>query len=163
MLPPAGERKPVEWVEALTPAGYDPEHQALVSLYNVRPSAGGGMFVDSEDLVTLMAVDRNWLRRQLGINPAAAALLTVQGDSMMDTLQPGEIILIDLEKVTPRDGIYVVRLHGLLLVKRLQILPDAILVKSDNAQYQSFQIPLASPSDLEIVGRVVWSWQGRRF
>jgi phage repressor protein C with HTH and peptisase S24 domain len=49
-----------------------------------------------------------------------------------------------------------------LLVKRLQMLPNGIIkVKSDNALYEPWEINKENldGTDIEIIGRVVWSGQ----
>jgi phage repressor protein C with HTH and peptisase S24 domain len=49
-----------------------------------------------------------------------------------------------------------------LLVKRLQMLPNGIIkVKSDNALYEPWEINKENldGTDIEIIGRVVWSCQ----
>lgn len=62
-----------------------------------------------------------------------------------------------------QDGIYVIRLKGTLLVKRLQRLPGNILkIISDNHSYEPYSIDLTKEHrDFAIIGRVVWA--GRRF
>lgn len=82
---------------------------------------------------------------------------------MEPTLRPGDMMLIVKQGAQPvTDGIYVVRLEGTLLVKRLQRLPgNALNVSSDNPAYKPFIIDRKSDGDFAIVGRVIWA--GRRF
>jgi len=90
------------------------------------------------------------------------AAIRAEGDSMRPTLSDGDDILVDASEAGRRlrDGIYVLRREGALLVKRLALSPAAgrIAVLSDNPDYPSW--PECDPADLEIVGRVVWV--GRR-
>ncbi|MGQ4827542.1 S24 family peptidase, partial [Enterococcus faecalis] len=53
-----------------------------------------------------------------------------------------------------RDGIHVVRIDDVLLVKRLESAgPGRVRVLSDNPAYPRFERPLA---EVAIIGRVVW-------
>ena len=59
-----------------------------------------------------------------------------------------------------RDGLYVLRLDGMLLVKRLAISPAArrVSILSDNPAYPGWSD--CDPAAVDVVGRVVWV--GRR-
>lgn len=60
------------------------------------------------------------------------------------------------------NGIYVLRFNGELLVKRLQFtMSNTIKVISDNKAYDTEEInpEQLTGTDLEIIGRVVWSGQ----
>ena len=88
-------------------------------------------------------------------------LIYVEGESMESTLRPGDMILIDRRDQTQeKDGIYVLRLDGTLLVKRLQKLPGGIIeVTSDNPAYRSYSLKFSEMEgvDMAIIGRVVWA------
>jgi phage repressor protein C with HTH and peptisase S24 domain len=76
---------------------------------------------------------------------------------MVPTLADGDEILVDeTDRERLRDGIYVLRVDGALMVKRLVREGDGFAVRSDN--------PRADPVDLaggvDVVGRVLWA--GRR-
>ena len=86
---------------------------------------------------------------------------------MEPTLRAGDVILVDGRANQPdREGVYILRMNGMLLVKRIQAMPGGVLkIMSDNPAYQPFMIDTSSveqPGDgsLAILGRVVWS--GRR-
>jgi phage repressor protein C with HTH and peptisase S24 domain len=111
-----------------------------------------------------LAFSRDWLASELGLEPARAAYLEMEGDAMEPTLRPGACLLVD-RSVGERgswEGIYALYLDGELLVKRLQRLPDRrIKVSCDNPAYEDFLLPLeGSEPQLEVVGQVVWV--GRR-
>ncbi len=60
------------------------------------------------------------------------------------------------------DGTYVMKYDNNLLVKRLQVLPKGIItVKSDNTMYEPWEINKEdiNGTDIELIGRVVWSGQ----
>ena len=81
---------------------------------------------------------------------------------MFPTLSDGDEILVDRGDAAARlrDGIYVIRLEGALMVKRLALNPVArrVTVQSDNAAYPSW--PDCDPKKIGLVGRVLWV--GRR-
>lgn len=140
------------------------DEYAPVPLYDVRASAGHGALVEGESVADALVFKRQWIHQELHANPADLYLIHVDGESMEPTLRPGDVILVDRRsaQAVPRDGIYVLRMDGSLLVKRLQRLPGKkVKVTSDNPAYEPFELPLDDPGDdMAIIGRVVWS--GRR-
>lgn len=126
----------------------------------VGASAGGGSLAE-EGAATPFAFDARWLRR-LAADPKRLAIIGVEGDSMAPTLAHGDDIMVDNSDAATRlrDGIYVLRRDGLLLVKRLarSAMRDQVAIISDNPAYPTERdVNLRS---LDIVGRVVWA--GRR-
>ena len=101
-----------------------------------------------------------WIRR-LGADPADLSLIVVDGDSMAPTLGDGDDIMVDHGAVSRslRDGIYVLRMDDVLLVKRVAMGPSGKLsIRSDNPQYPDWED--VSADNVNIIGRVVWT--GRR-
>jgi len=136
----------------------------LLPLYGVQGGAGDGAMVDSEEVEDLLAFKREWITRELRSSPDDLSLIYVRGESMVPTLNPGDVILVERNhRATVSDGIYVIRMGEALLVKRLQFLPEgALMVTSDNPAYQPFRVSLKEQGDeFSIIGRVVWA--GRRF
>ncbi|MDO8414172.1 MAG: helix-turn-helix transcriptional regulator [Gallionellaceae bacterium] len=134
-----------------------------IPLYDVHAAAGGGALVDAEHVVDVLHFKQEWIRAELRASPDDLYLIHVDGESMEPTLRPGDIILVDKrDHSQARDGIYVLRMNGTLLVKRLQRLPGGVIkVTSDNAAYSPFEINASNADDgFAIIGRVVWS--GRR-
>jgi phage repressor protein C with HTH and peptisase S24 domain len=90
------------------------------------------------------------------------SMIRVRGDSMSPTLSDGDDILVDANDSATRirDGIYVLRHDDGLMVKRVALNPisRSVTVKSDNPAYPDW--PDCKPSDIGVVGRVVWA--GRR-
>jgi phage repressor protein C with HTH and peptisase S24 domain len=129
-----------------------------VPFLNVRASAGSGAVAELEAPRGRFGFDPRWLRRLTGSKPDRLSIITVMGDSMFPTLSDGDEVIVDggdgAERL--RDGIYVLRVDDALLVKRLALGPTGrrISVRSDNKAYPSWED--CDPSDLQIVGRVVW-------
>ncbi len=140
------------------------EAYVLLPLYSVQGGAGEGAVVNTEEVEDLLAFKREWITRELRSSPDDLSLIYVRGESMVPTLNPGDVILIERSRGAPvSDGIYVIRMGEAILVKRLQFLPDSeLMVTSDNAAYQPFRVSLREAGEeFSIIGRVVWA--GRRF
>ncbi|SEJ01140.1 Phage repressor protein C, contains Cro/C1-type HTH and peptisase s24 domains [Sphingobium sp. AP50] len=124
-------------------------------------SAGGGTLDDDERASGAMAFDARWLRH-LGVRPQRVSIIRVDGESMAPTLNDGDDIMVDHDDDADRlrDGVYVLRLDAVLMVKRIAMGPlrGRFSVVSDNPHYPDWAD--IDPALVDIVGRVVWT--GRR-
>lgn len=125
----------------------------------VRASAGTGSFAEEESARPYFAFDPKWLKSLTGSPASRLSVIRVEGDSMAPTLSAGDDILVDLADGPERlrDGIYVLRVDGTLLVKRLAIHPVGrrVTVQSDNPAYGD--LPDCSLDEIECIGRVIWT------
>jgi phage repressor protein C with HTH and peptisase S24 domain len=134
-----------------------------VSRLDVDASAGPGALDSAERRLGRIGFDAAWLRR-LGLaggEPDRLSVVRVDGDSMAPTLCDGDEILVDRDDGAARlrDGLYVLRIEGSLVVKRLAVGPGGrFSVGSDNPAYPVW--PDIEPGTVDPVGRVVWF--GRR-
>lgn len=137
-------------------------------LYDIRDAtnavsaSGKGRVADE-----MLQFSTAWIKRELGAAPSDLFLVIVDDESMTPTLRPGDTILLDRRATKPdREGVYILKMNGVSMVKRLQILPGGIVkVVSDNPAYETFTIRLSDINDRDfaILGRVVWVvWAGRR-
>lgn len=146
---------------------YAPEGHSLtpVPILNISASAGHGSVVLSEKTSGFIGFSREWLHQQ-GLSPADLFSMPTMGESMEPTIKAGEYVLCSKAEhhLKPGDGIFVVRLEGDILVKRLQRLPGGILqVSSDNAAfYKPFNIDINDGTDFLILGKVVIVHGARR-
>lgn len=131
----------------------------LIPKLSVGASAGSGAIPDRETLAGKIGFDEKWLRKQ-GLDPSKLSLIQVDGDSMSPTLKHGDDIMVDNRAVAAvRDGIHVIRLDDVLMVKRLASGPGGrISVLSDNPAYPGW--PDVDGAAVTVLGRVVWA--GRR-
>jgi hypothetical protein len=124
-------------------------------------SAGAGSLDEDEATGDDMAFHPRWLR-DLGGRPDSLSIIRVDGESMMPALGHGDDIMVDRSDGAERlrDGIYVLRLDDVLMVKRvaMTLRRDRFSVRSDNPAFPSWED--IDPADVTIVGRVIWS--GRR-
>lgn len=125
----------------------------------VRASAGPGAFAEEVSARPYFAFDPRWLKSLTGSSASRLSVIRVEGDSMAPTLSAGDDILVDLGDAAARlrDGIYVLRVDGALLVKRLAIHPVGrrVTVQSDNPAYGD--IPDCGLDEIECIGRVIWA------
>lgn len=132
----------------------------LIPKLAVGASAGPGAINEGETLAGKIGFDEKWLRKQ-GLDPASLSLIRVDGDSMAPTLNNGDDIMVDRRATATglRDGIHVIRLDDVLMVKRLALGPAGRLsILSDNPAYPDW--PDVKGSAVAVIGRVVWA--GRR-
>ena len=106
-----------------------------------------------------------WLRQRIP-NAAAHALRFIHGtgDSMTPTIADGDILLVDTTQRDPAamDGVYVLRAAGALYIKRVyKNLLGALEVSSDNPAIKTVDV-LDGTHEVEVIGRVIWAWGGRR-
>lgn len=130
---------------------------AFVPRLDVTASAGNGSFAISEDTEGMLAFRSDWLRDR-GINPKMASALTVAGDSMEPVIRDGDILLVDRSIDYVKDnGIYVVVIGGLLVVKRVHTGMDgSVTLISDNTVYPPETICANEVGELIFAGRVMW-------
>lgn len=129
---------------------------------NAASATGAGRTADE-----VLQFSTNWVKRELNATPQDLYLIHVDDESMEPTLRPRDTILLDRRVTKPdREGVYILNVEGVPLVKRLQILPGgSVKVVSDNPAYETFTIRLSDINgrDFAILGRVVWVvWAGRR-
>lgn len=125
----------------------------------VRASAGPGSIPGEESAKPYFAFDPIWLKSLTGSPASKLSVIRVEGDSMAPTLSAGDDILVDLVDAAERlrDGIYVLRVDGTLLVKRLAIHPVGrrVTVQSDNPAYGD--LPDCGLDEIDCIGRVIWA------
>jgi repressor LexA len=121
---------------------------------DVGASAGPGGLVEGEARRRPGALSPALLR-ELGVRAEAASMIRVKGDSMLPTLADGDEILVDRDRrrVEGRGGVFVIRLDGELMVKRLRVGVGGIELVSDNPDWET---RLVAARDLDVVGRVAW-------
>ena len=127
---------------------------------DVGASAGPGAMNEGEALSGKIGFDEKWLRK-LGVDPKQLSLIRVEGDSMLPTLADGDDIMVDRAAANKPlcDGIHVIRMDDVLMVKRLARGPAGRLsVLSDNPAYPDWVD--VDGAGVTVVGRVVWT--GRR-
>jgi phage repressor protein C with HTH and peptisase S24 domain len=132
--------------------------RVAVRRLDVEASAGPGAAGADDRALFEVGFDPHWLRR-IGGNSRRLSMIEVRGDSMAPLLGDGDEILVDEGDAAERlrDGVYVLRREGALMVKRLSPHPGGrrVSVTSDNPAYPSW--PDCDAGEIEVVGRVIWA------
>ncbi|ASP38503.1 LexA family transcriptional repressor [Bacterioplanes sanyensis] len=123
---------------------------------DVQASAGFGASGFSEELEQQFVLDRQWLSQTLRISGDRLFCIHVSGDSMLPTLEDGDMILVDpAQQQLQSNSIYVLSHADGLMTKRLQRQGETIQVISDNDSFSDWTL---DPNDeqTQVVGKVVW-------
>ncbi|MCL6375927.1 helix-turn-helix transcriptional regulator [Pectobacterium aroidearum] len=136
----------------------DIDEFAFIPRYDVRAAAGHGALNETETPKFPMAFRKYWIKNFLNADPHHLFVITVDGSSLEGTLNDGDNILVNGADTDPKEGIYVLRVDGHLLVKLVQRVPGGLLkVSSTNTAYEPFTVDMNNqPEDFAIIGRVVW-------
>jgi repressor LexA len=127
---------------------------AQVPRIDAAASAGPGALVEGDAVLAEMLFDPALLRG-LGVREADASIIRATGDSMLPGIADGDLLLVDgARRLTVKGGVFVIRLDGVLLVKRIARSRGMVTIASDN--------PAATPiaprpaSEVDVLGAVVW-------
>ncbi|MGP3725909.1 LexA family transcriptional regulator [Cereibacter sphaeroides] len=147
---------------AATIKASDQEEPALVRIYDVNASAGGGAVVpDYEAVASQLAFPPGYLRTITSSNPQNLQVISVVGRSMIPTVDHEDLVMIDRSKTNlGYDGVFVLLMDGTLHVKRVTrgSAQGQVRIVSDNAtEFPAFERRI---EDIEVLGKVVWA--GRR-
>ncbi|MBV1702587.1 MAG: helix-turn-helix transcriptional regulator [Hyphomicrobiales bacterium] len=149
-IPPPGSQRAYPDIE--------PSDFTFIPRLDVEASAGNGRLASQHEPPQMLGFRTDWLRR-LGITPNRAQALTAVGDSMEPTIRDGDLLLVDRSVTQIIDnGIYVLTLGGLVIVKRVQMRRDhSLLLISDNRErYEPETVPPGEVDTLTVEGRVRW-------
>jgi SOS-response transcriptional repressor LexA len=87
-----------------------------------------------EPVATYWSVPRRWLEQE-GLDPLETLLVRSADDSMRDTIDAGQLVLVDTRE-NERDGIYLLRFGDIVRFRRVQRMADGSLrLSSDNPAY----------------------------
>jgi len=136
-----------------------------IDVLDVSASAGNGS--PSKDVVEVIRSIEyvpDQARVIFGNRPETSVkLINVRGDSMEGTIEPGDLIFVDVAVSNfDGDGIYVFDFNGDMFVKRLQKVKSELIVISDNPRYREWSISEEEMHMLHVAGRVMLS-QSQQF
>lgn len=134
------------------------EDFAPIPRLDARMSAGPGAENGDVHVIEKLAFRRDWLDR-MGVDPTQAVLVQVSGDSMTPGLHDGDLALIDRRRNKVRNGnVYALTdTDGSTRVKRIDLLPNGLILRSDAPSYPTEFRPCDDANRLQIIGQVVWS------
>jgi hypothetical protein len=142
----------------------------VLDVHAAMTPPGGGLGIpmpERETVIDSIRVPNEWVRENLPhiTSPKNLRIITGYGDSMLETYNHGDPLIVDIGVLEMRiDAIYVFALHNELYIKRIQRLPGgAIKVISDNrAKYDPFTVEAADRADIHTLARVVCAWNLRK-
>lgn len=102
--------------------------------------------------------DEKWLHLELKKSASELCVLIPESDSMLPTIVPGDVLILDQSKqFLCGDGIYVFCLNGVCQVKRIQIMGDgALKIMSDNPLYETILLSRDDVRQLVVLGKIIW-------
>ena len=136
--------------------------------FDVNGSMGlGHLQPDRDTIVGVLPLNRNWATEHLrGVtNLSNLALITGMGDSMEPTFSDGDLLLVDRGVTDVKvDTVYVLSMNDELYNNRLQRDPltGGLRMLSDNKLNDPITIGTADMEKFQVLGRVVWAWNGRK-
>lgn len=138
------------------------DHTYRIEQLDTEFSCGGGrMNSEYPDIIQSIEIDPEYAKRMFGGRPAASLKITTAvGDSMRGSVEPGELVVLDVTvNRFVSDGIYAFSYGDSVHIKRLQWLKDRLMVISDNKTYDRWEIGSDDVSQLHIQGFVVGKWE----
>lgn len=153
-------------VSALTPSPAPGVPAVHVPLLANSGSMGPGTEIQHDDiLVGQIALSEQWVARRLQpTNLNALRFIHAYGDNMSPTFEDGDILLVDTGIKDPKtiDGVYVMAANDRVYIKRVRQRMDGVVeISSDNATVKTVDV-LNGDHRIDILGRVVWCWNGRK-
>jgi phage repressor protein C with HTH and peptisase S24 domain len=149
------------------PSEYLPgfEQFSIPKLANAA-SMGPGTEVQPEDVVVgRLTLAPDWIAKTLKPLSAPQNLRFIHGygDSMEPTFADGDVLLVDVGVRNPDiDGIYVLAANERLFIKRVTARFDGVPeITSDNPRVKTVQA-LDGSQAVEVLGRVLWAWNGKK-
>lgn len=151
---------------ALAPTPQPEEPTVMVPLLANSGSMGTGIELQHDDvLVGHIALSEQWVARRLQpTNPAALRFIHAYGDSMHPTFEDGDVLLVDTGMRDPKaiDGVYVMAANDRVYIKRVRQRMDGVVeISSDNPTVKTVDV-LNGDHSVDVLGRVVWCWNGRK-
>ena len=135
--------------------------RVMIPLASVSVSAADGAEPLTTEIARYISYDREWVRRNLGVNPDRLTAITITGDSMIPTLQPGDRLLVarcEGKDMIMDRAIYILRhRYTGIAVKRLYATAGGTLqIRGDNDEAPVGEINLAAEDvEWQIVARAL--------
>ncbi|MCU8103488.1 helix-turn-helix transcriptional regulator [Shewanella sp. SM101] len=129
---------------------------ALIPGYSVQVSAGwGSEGSDEVEPSRHLAFRKRWLKWR-GFAEKDLVVVWAKGDSMEPIISNNNTLLINMQRTELTDGnIFVIRNENQLWVKRVQVMPNAWRLLSDNKLYDPIEVPMDEQHGFQVVGQVV--------
>ena len=150
-----------EWIENGTGEPFLNNPKQIHTDFDVIPkvkarlSAGGGSFETEPNIEGYYSFQKEWLLKKG--NPHKMVLMDIFGNSMEPELRDGDTVLVDLSKNEILAGaMYAIGVDDTVRVKRVEKLPDKLVLISENNRYLPEYIKGDEINNVRILGKVIW-------
>lgn len=153
------ETSPAPQPEASAPCDVD---LILIPMVEARLSAGQGSLQTDGNSERSYAFRSDFLHRKG--NPDNMVLMRVSGDSMQPEILNNDVVLLDQSKTDILPGrIYAVGFEEAIYLKRVDMLPGKVILKSANPAYPPVELDIRDQQRdaFRVIGQVLWS--GREY
>lgn len=153
------ETPPAPQPEASAPCDVD---LILIPMVEARLSAGQGSLQTDGNSERSYAFRSDFLHRKG--NPDNMVLMRVSGDSMQPEILNNDVVLLDQSKTDILPGrIYAVGFEEAIYLKRVDMLPGKVILKSANPAYPPVELDIRDQQReaFRVIGQVLWS--GREY
>ncbi len=121
-----------------------------------RLSAGGGSFLTENNIESYYSFERTWIEKK-GASKNMV-LMGIVGNSMEPELHEGDTVLVNQNITNILSGaIYAVGIEDTVLVKRVEKLPQKIVLHSDNSEYTPIVLQGEEINSIRIIGKIIWT------
>lgn len=137
----------------------DNDEFVALPLLNISLSTGGGSCA-LEESAEFSLVFRRYYLKKMGVPEKAAKLVRVVGQSMEPTLHDGDVVGVNTQDTSIRDGkTYAICQADLLRVKTLIATPTSVIIRSINREEYPDEVMNREEfyKNVRIIGRVFWS------
>jgi hypothetical protein len=125
---------------------------------HIAPSCGRGTVVLDDAEVTPIRIGKEIIKDIWKISsPEVLKLFRASGDSMENTIEDGNILLVDTSRTDYHNGgIYVLTINNDWFVKRLRLkVTGELEIISDNPKYEPEILKPNTDIEIKVVGRVI--------
>ena len=134
----------------------------MIPMVEARLSAGQGSLQTDGNSERSYAFRSDFLHRKG--NPDNMVLMRVSGDSMQPEILNNDVVLLDQSKTDILPGrIYAVGFEEAIYLKRVDMLPGKVILKSANPAYPPVELDIRDQQRdaFRVIGQVLWS--GREY
>lgn len=124
---------------------------------HINPSCGSGTVVLADAEVTPIKIGREIIKNIWNSKPEDLKIFKASGDSMADTIEDNNILLVDTSKIDYRNGgIFLLTINNDWYIKRLRLrITGELDIISDNSKYPVETLLPDTAKELKIIGRVI--------
>lgn len=134
-----------------------PSDIVKIDVLDVSACCGNGVANISENVIGHQFISKQLLKDFTFTAPENIKIIRAVGDSMTPTINPQDMIWIDISIKEPSsDGLYLLTVGQDLMIKRIQINPfnNQVQIKSDNPAYAP--IVMNDYREISCIGKVIY-------